>query len=167
MSRQFFRGVAVIGIFFAVLSGQAYAADKAVVRFSLNPVVTGDLLSAASLLMAVLAMLLSVWNSDITIALGRKKPTMAADRDPYILGLRAALGRALPLTLGAWATLGLLLPITWAALRTSQMCWGNSACGYDPLAAAFLVTQFLVLIFAIFSAIQTWAIVKKLLGARK
>jgi len=43
MTRQFFRGAAVIAIFFAALSGQAYAADKAVVRFSLNPVVTGNL----------------------------------------------------------------------------------------------------------------------------
>lgn len=102
---------------------------------------TSDLIAAASLLLAVLAILFSVWHQPIMDVL--KLPTKGIPAN--LVGTRDALGaafwsKAFPLTLGGFLTVSVFLPevigIAGDALRCSP-----GACRYDAVRAAFVLTQ--------------------------
>lgn len=68
---------------------------------------TGDLLTAASILLAVYGLLYSVWYSEIRSALGIGPRRKRADRDPQIAEVRSTLrARAARLAAGAITVTG-------------------------------------------------------------
>ncbi len=81
-----------------------------------------DLLSAASLFLAVIGLLYSVWYGEITTAIAMRVPTHAADRGPATRELRrVARTRALPLFMSATLLASVLMPdliaVIYSAIR--------------------------------------------------
>jgi hypothetical protein len=99
--------------------------------------VTGDLLSAASLLLASVGLLFSAWQPEITSATEVSIRGMRADRGPRIAQIRQALlFRALPLLLAIFLiVLTLAPPAIAVVIHALTDCLGNS---YDPIRAMFV-----------------------------
>jgi hypothetical protein len=99
--------------------------------------VTGDLLSAASLLLASVGLLFSVWQPEITSALAVSSKGLHADRGPRIAQVRQALFyRALPLLLAVLLIVATCAPPAVAVVvhaLTDDL--GQS---YDPIRAMFV-----------------------------
>jgi hypothetical protein len=99
--------------------------------------VTGDLLSAASLLLASVGLLFSVWQPEITSALAVSSKGLRADRGPRIAQVRQALFfRALPLLLAV-----LLIVLTCASPTVSVVIHAltvDRGQPYDPIRAMFV-----------------------------
>jgi hypothetical protein len=77
-----------------------------------------DLLSAASLLLAVLGVLYGLWYPEIIAALDRKVPDFAEDcKGPYRHVSSVLYGRALPLTVAALGVSLIFLPDALKAVR--------------------------------------------------
>ncbi|OSC31540.1 hypothetical protein B8W69_03580 [Mycobacterium vulneris] len=99
--------------------------------------VTGDLLSAASLLLASVGLLFSAWQAEITSAVEVSIKGMRADRGPRISQVKQALlFRALPLLLAVLLIVATLAPPALGVIIHSLTdCRGNP---YDPIRAMFL-----------------------------
>jgi hypothetical protein len=99
--------------------------------------VTGDLLSAASLLVASVGLLFSVWQPEITSALAVSNKGLRADRGPRITQVKQALlYRALPLLLAVLLIVLTCLPPAVAAIvHALTDDFGHS---YDPINAMFV-----------------------------
>lgn len=100
-----------------------------------------DLIAASSLLLAVLAILFSVWHQPIMDALELPTKGIPANLTGTRDALEAAFwSKAFPLTLGGFLTVLVFLPeiigIAGDALRCSR-----SRCSYDAVSAAFVLTQ--------------------------
>jgi hypothetical protein len=110
--------------------------------------VTGDLLSAASLLLASVGLLFSVWQPEITSALEVSSKGLRADRGPRIAQVRQALVfRALPLLLAVLLIVVTCLPPAVAVVfhaLTDDL--GNT---YDPIKAMFVSVWILAVGLAI------------------
>lgn len=110
------------------------------------------ILPSASLLLAVLAVMMNMWNKDVIAALGERT---GAEDDEQMIALRKKLRRALlwkagPLALAGALIFFVFLPVACHLLKTAWACWGDDACLYDPVAAAFLATYALIgLIFLV------------------
>jgi len=103
-----------------------------------NPV-SGDLLSAATLLATVLSLLYSTWYGEIRDARNSKIPLH--DRDPVIDVVRTALwSRAVPLLAAAAFLAAALAPSSLEVLRNTWHVWltAPSDYHYDPVQACFL-----------------------------
>jgi hypothetical protein len=110
--------------------------------------VTGDLLSATSLVVTAVALLYASWYPDTQAARDLPKPRFRADRESEIHVLRSVLRmRAIPLAVAATAMTGVLAPtalaVCWQALVHG---WGHN---YDTLRAVFVVVWCLSLLLAI------------------
>jgi hypothetical protein len=99
--------------------------------------VTGDLLSAASLLLASVGLLFSAWQAEITSATEVSIKGMRADRGPRIAQVRQALlFRALPLLLAVLLiVLTLAPPAIAVVIHSLTDCRGNP---YDPIRTMFV-----------------------------
>lgn len=99
--------------------------------------VTGDLLSAASLLLASVGLLFSAWQAEIASAVEVSIKGMRADRGPRIAQVKQALlFRALPLLLAVLLIVATLAPPAIAVVIHSLTdCRGNP---YDPIRAMFV-----------------------------
>ncbi|WP_293001577.1 hypothetical protein [Mycobacterium sp.] len=99
--------------------------------------VTGDLLSAASLLLASVGLLFSVWQPEITSALALSVKGLRADREPRIAQVRQALlFRALPLLLAVLLIVASCLPP--AASVIVHAVTDDFGQSYDPIKAMFV-----------------------------
>ena len=99
--------------------------------------VTGDLLSAASLVVTALTFTYASWNEAIDESLNLTKPTFRADREPEIRQLRQALrSKSLPLMTAAVVFTMILGPIafqvTWEAVSSGR---GRD---YDTVKASYV-----------------------------
>lgn len=115
--------------------------------------VTGDLLSAASLLLASVGLLFSVWQPEITSAMEVSSKGLRADRGPRIAQVRQALlFRALPLLLAVILIVGTCAPLALAVVvhaLTDDL--GNT---YDPIKAMFVSVWILAIGLGIVVAAQ-------------
>jgi hypothetical protein len=100
---------------------------------------SGDILAAASLLLAILAVLYSLWYSDIQAALRIDVPTHLEDAGPQRRQVSEALtGRALPLAASAIVLLLIFLPEAihiiwrWYQLIAQYGVW-RAIKNYDPV----------------------------------
>lgn len=118
--------------------------------------VSGDLLSAASLLATVISLLYSTWYDEVNNARNVNIPPH--DRDPIIKKVRAVLwSRANPLLFAA-VLLALILSPTlvdvlsydWGALTTRSVHWH-----YDPVQACFIAVFLVILILVALTASAT------------
>jgi len=99
----------------------------------------GDILAAASLLLAILAVLFSLWFGDIGAALGVEIPTHLEDAGPQRRQVSEAITtRAAPLAIAALALLLVFLPeacriiIHWGQHVHDRGLW-QGVKSYDPV----------------------------------
>lgn len=115
-----------------------------------------DVISTASLLLALVTALMSFWYSDVTQAIGKSNPNLANERKTLLNQIAPIFwSKALPLAVGsiiiAVVFLNRALQIFFEALESF-----DTGSKYNDLKAAFLVTEFLLLILAIVTCRLAW-----------
>jgi hypothetical protein len=126
-----------------------------------------DPLAAASLVMAVIAMLYGAWSAEIDRAATLALRPLKADRVRLDRpGIRRALvSKALPLWFGALTT---LVIFAWRAIQVVRSIWDHPAdATFDDVAAAFLVTQIVILLLVYTLGAQVLALRQKLADCEK
>jgi hypothetical protein len=113
-----------------------------------------DLLSAASLFLAVLGMLYATWHSEIVTASSLPIPIQKLDRRPTIAKVRHALNnRAIPLAAGAFIVAGILTKSTLQIIGEALMVWSHpsilTGSSYDPVKALFCAIYGMMVYLAI------------------
>jgi hypothetical protein len=116
-----------------------------------------DLLSAASLLLAVLAVLFGVWYPEITHALETPIPKHPPDGVQAYTNVRAVLySRAVPLTACAFVLTLVFVPdairIVYAAIANFQSRGLAALSDYSAVSMAFCLVVCLALILAVYLA---------------
>jgi hypothetical protein len=124
----------------------------------------GDPLAAASLVMAIIAMLYGAWSADISRAATLTLRPLKADRmslDRPLIA-QALNTKAWPLWAGALATLAIF---AWRVVTIVRTIWRHPpGAQFDDVGAAFVVTEIITLVlFATLSG-QVRALRKQLRG---
>jgi hypothetical protein len=96
-----------------------------------------DVLSAASLLLAVIGLLYSAWYSELREALAVQVRPHVDDRKPEIAQVQNASSKALPLFLGGLVMTAVLTPVFCAAVRATIEAAREPASHYDAVVAMF------------------------------
>jgi hypothetical protein len=110
--------------------------------------INGDLLSASSLLVAVLTYFSSQVLPATAVVLGRPVPKFSPDRGPLIAETKAALvGQAAPLAMASLAVAAALLPPSLGVVKQAIDAVGGSW-RYAPLGACFLLVEIFLLALA-------------------
>jgi len=131
---------------------------------------TGDVLGAASLLLAILAVLYSLWYGDIGAALRVEIPTHREDAGPQLRQVAEAIRtRAAPL---ACAALGLFLIFLPEAIRLTVRWFRHAAHNglwhaiksYDPVELSIVAV---VLLLGFLAAYTVWLTAELLTLRRK
>jgi len=119
-------------------------------------------LSAASLLLAVLALLYSAWSTSIQAALDKVFATSEKARNEEKAEIRRLRNRrAAPIALGSWLIAVAFVPRDFDIAANSAGCIGATGCHYDDVAALFLLTQLFVVAMAVHLTSQVFALSKK------
>jgi uncharacterized BrkB/YihY/UPF0761 family membrane protein len=112
--------------------------------------VTGDLRTAAGLLLATIGLVFSAWYPEMTAAIELDSPRHRVDRDPQIAVVqRALLTHAVPLLIAVLILLTALAPVALSVISHSLTDeWGDP---YDPVRAIFVCVWALIvaMVFAI------------------
>lgn len=119
-----------------------------------------DAISAASLVLAVLAALYTLWLPAVSAALAITPAADKDDRGPQRGQVVSALRtKALPLAGATLAATLILLPRGIAITAEAWMCWQEW--GFDDVKAFFVLTLSLMLLLALVSAAQLIGLVAK------
>jgi hypothetical protein len=115
-----------------------------------------DLLSAQSLLLAILAALFALWNEEFNRA-AESVPQGKIYNDNKTAHRRikhALFFRALPLTLYSFALATVMAPVTWWNLVQSWrlLCDPAAAAVFDPIAATLVLVHLGIVSLALYSA---------------
>ena len=122
-----------------------------------------DALSAASLLLAALALVYSAWTPSIEAAINTTfgtGDTEVARQKAEIRSIRKY--RAVPIAIACWL---LVVAFVWRDVQiivTAVTCLGPIGCHYDEIAAIFLLTQALLIGMALHAGHQIGRLSKKL-----
>lgn len=122
-----------------------------------------DALSAASLLLAAIALVYSAWSGDIEREAGRTYSPNAKAKEKEKIGTRAVLWRkAIPLAAAGWAVLAVFVPR--AIVITSETCRAMSAgtWRYGDVSTVFVLATMLTLGLALHLAGRVLAVRKAL-----
>lgn len=102
-----------------------------------------DVLSASSLVVAIIAAFLSLWLADTQAALNVSVERDPANRHPQRILVRQALMRVVPLSAVALAALAILLPRAWGIIAATWSCATvasvRATCTYNDVFALFLI----------------------------
>lgn len=104
--------------------------------------VVADVLSASSLIVAIVAAFLGLWAADAKAALELVPERDPSNRRPQREAVRTALNRAVPLALAAVLTLVAVLPRAVAVVIATWDCVGerlNGGCTYNDVSALFVL----------------------------
>lgn len=105
--------------------------------------VIADVLSASSLVVAIVAAFLTLWLPDTQGALNHPLERDSANRGPHRHLVRQALWRVAPLALIALAALMVLLPRAWTVVSATWACGTvptlRAICSYSDVSALFLI----------------------------
>jgi hypothetical protein len=130
---------------------------------------SGDLLGAASLLLAILGALLGVWYGEMASAIAVSVPQKLADADAERGQVKTALfGRALPLLLAAVLLSAVFIPeavhilIKFGRRAINAGVW-TAITTYDPVSISLVLVPIAMAGFAFFLL----ALTKKLTDKRK
>jgi hypothetical protein len=122
-----------------------------------------DALSSASLLLAALALVYSAWSGSIDVEASRTYSANAETKmDEKKETRRIRNRRALPMAIGSWLIVAAFVPRDFYIFGTAIACVKSGSCGYDDVAAIFLLTQLLLLGFAVYLGSQVCALRAKL-----
>lgn len=112
-----------------------------------------DALTASALLMAILAILFSVWSGDIAKVLDASFALALANRGPQRRAVIFTLfAKATPLTLASWASFLVFARRAWGILGT--LIPMTVPRDFDDVSAAFVVSELLVLAIAVSASVQ-------------
>jgi len=121
--------------------------------------VSGDLLSAASLLATVLSLLYTTWYSEIKDT--RKTRIPLHDFDPVIKRVRTVLwSRAVPVLVSAAFLTMVLTPPSVEIFQNTWHVWVTSSSNYhyDPVQACFLGVFIVTIMLTFLTASATWSL---------
>lgn len=125
--------------------------------------VTGDVIATASLLLAVVAVLFSLWYAEIEKAIGVAEPEHKGAKRARRNEIKPALYKALPLSVVATAIAAVFLPravdIAYASAGLFSKGWG--AWRYDDLKMAFLLTEGILVLLACYCVRRAWRLCEK------
>jgi hypothetical protein len=127
--------------------------------------VSGDLLSAASLLATIISLLYSIWYGEIKEAQGAEIALQKADRGPAIERVRATLWyRAVPLLGSAGLLVVILLPSTIEIiLSTWEACFGpGTRLSYNPVEACFVAVYLVIIMLAAVTVFAVYGLASQL-----
>lgn len=129
-----------------------------------------ELLSAASLLMTVIAILYSLWHNDLQsgLAIKRGRPADNLPSEKRIRGLITS--KALPLAAMAWATSLVFMPkVISLAVATIKQWLGleNRSYEYDPVNTSFCLVVAFSLILSAYTTAMLVDLTKLWLKLRK
>lgn len=125
-----------------------------------------DVLSAASLFLALLGMLYSAWYGEVKEASGIVRKLKRADRSPQIEEVcRVLVARVLPLLTGSLLLLVALLDTAWSILSESTTLVLQAVCGGAPVSVAPI--SLLLFSVSLFSLVLLIDEVRWLLRLRK
>lgn len=119
-----------------------------------------DAISAASLVLAVLAALYTLWLPAVTAALDLKPAPDPDDRDPQRAKIMSAvITKAMPLSLAATASIAILAPRGAAIIV--EIWHHHAEWSFDDVKAMFILTLALMLLLTIVSVMQLIRLVAK------
>lgn len=123
---------------------------------------TGDLLSAESLLLALVSGLLALWYGEIQSALHLEKRLRVEDRGPEVATLTRTLWRrAMPLTLLAAAATAVFAPNSTQLLRRLEPLFRGDMPPYDPIAVSVVGVNVGMAFVALYSAALAAALARR------
>lgn len=127
----------------------------------------GDLLSSASLLLAIIGMLFSLWYSDISDTLALKIPDYKDDRKPIRKTVKSCMiSRCLPLVLSSVLVSLVFLPVAVGICVESADLWFGLRLRtfgyYDPVRTAIVIVTLFCVAFAVYSITLLWKMNQKL-----
>jgi hypothetical protein len=128
--------------------------------------VSGDLLTAAGLLLATIGLVFSAWYPEMTAAIELEAPLHLLDRNPQIAAVRRALWtRAVPLLAAVVMLLAALAPVT--ASVVSHALTDDRGQPYDAVRAIFVGVWMLILWMTAATGDLVWRLHRKLRQLRK
>jgi hypothetical protein len=123
---------------------------------------TGDLLSAESLLLALVSGLLALWYGEIQSALHLEKRLRVEDRGPEVATLTRTLWRrAMPLMLLAAAATAVFAPNSTQLLRQLGPLFHGDMPPYDPIAVSVVGVNVGMAFVALYSAALAAALARR------
>ncbi|MFN3352949.1 MAG: hypothetical protein ACK4Z5_05010 [Brevundimonas sp.] len=127
-----------------------------------------DALSAASLLLAMIALIFGAWWPKLTFAAEFEFSESEGNRPEQRRPIRATLfGQAIPLTIGAVVAALIFAPRTLKLMQDAIACGCPSPARLNDVAAAFVVSEILLWTIAVALIVQTSRISVNLFKARK
>lgn len=131
-----------------------------------------ELLTAASVLLAITGVLYALWHNDIVSALSLKMPPHKENRGEYDKKLKSVLwSRSIPLLLATLCIMLVYLPPSIGIALSSFS--GYSSLGfenfknYDPIATSFILVEVFTSVLAIQSIIYVVKFVSRLRASKR
>lgn len=131
-----------------------------------------ELLTAASVLLAITGVLYALWHDDIVNAISMTMPPHEEDRGKFKTNLKSALwSRAIPLLLATLCIMLVYLPpsigiIVSSAQGYSSLGFGNFS-NYDPIATSFVLVEVFTSVLAIQSIVYVWKLCFRLRASKR
>ena len=126
-----------------------------------------ELLTAASVLLAITGVLYALWHDDIVDATAMDMPKHKEDRDEFKKRiLSVLLSRAVPLSLSTLCIALVYLPPSISIFKFSlsyYIYFGfDNFANYDPIATSFVLVEVFTLALSVQSLIYVWRLYSKL-----
>lgn len=116
-------------------------------------------LSAASLVLAAIALVYTAWSASIQNMIDRPfSPNDAVKASEQAEVRRTMVSRAIPLALASTSVLIVFTPRSWAVIMSVVDYWHGNGSHYDDVAAIFVFTQ----IFVTSLAVHLWMQARRL-----
>ncbi|MCG5497503.1 hypothetical protein [Ectothiorhodospira variabilis] len=131
-----------------------------------------ELLTAASVLLAITGVLYALWHDDIVNAISMVMPQHKEDRGEFEKKLKSVLlSRAIPLLMATLCIMLVYLPPSIGIILSSFQ--GYRAFGleqfqnYDSIATSFVLVEVFTSVLAIQSAVYVWKLLSKLRASKR
>jgi len=131
-----------------------------------------ELLTAASVLLAITGVLYALWHDDIVSALSLKMPQHKEDRGEYDKKLKSVLwSRAVPLLLATLCIMLVYLPPSIGIVVSSFTAYNSLGFenfkNYDPIATSFVLVEVFTSVLASQSIVYVVKFVSKLRASKR
>lgn len=131
-----------------------------------------ELLTAASVLLAITGVLYALWHDDIVNAISMVMPQHKEDRGEFKNNLKSVLwSRAIPLLLATLCIMLVYLPPIIGIIASSVQGYSSLGFGnfrnYDPIATSFVLVEVFTSVLAIQSFVYVWRLNSKLRASER
>ncbi|KKA46005.1 hypothetical protein [Salinivibrio sp. KP-1] len=131
-----------------------------------------ELLTAASVLLAITGVLYALWHDDIVSATSMVMPPHKENRGEFKKTLKSVLwSRAIPLLLATLCIMLVYLPpsvgIIASSLRGYCSLGFDNFKNYDPIATSFVLVEVFTSVLAVQSVVYVWKLLSKLRASKR